>query len=52
MREYMVAAARAPRGEPANIQFTLLEKQYHKRANWLFAGSLRAGQRVNEPLPS
>ena len=22
-----------------------LEKQFHNRANWLFAGSLRAGQR-------
>jgi len=32
MREYIVAAARAPRGEPANIQFDLLEKQFHNRA--------------------
>jgi len=32
MREYIVAAARAPRGEPANIQFDLLEKQFHKRS--------------------
>ncbi|MFM0572955.1 transposase domain-containing protein, partial [Paraburkholderia caledonica] len=24
----------------------LLEKQFHKRTNWLFAGSLRAGQRA------
>jgi hypothetical protein len=46
MREYIVAAARAPRGEPANNQFDLLEKQFHKRANWMFAGSLRAGQRA------
>jgi hypothetical protein len=30
MSEYIVAAARAPRGEPANIQFFRLEKQFHK----------------------
>ena len=46
MSEYILAAARAPRGEPANIQFLLLCRVLHKRANWLFAGSLRAGQRA------
>jgi hypothetical protein len=30
--EYMVAVARAPRGEPANVQLALLEKHFGKRA--------------------
>ena len=43
----MIAAARWPaRRLPANSQFLRLCKGWHKRKNWLFAGSLRAGQRA------
>jgi transposase len=43
----MMLAARWPaRREPANNQFDLLCMAVHKRSNWLFAGSLRAGQRA------
>jgi transposase len=40
-------AARCPaRRDPAKSQFFLLCMAVHKRKNWMFAGSLRAGQRA------
>jgi transposase len=43
----MMTAARCPaRNDPAKSQFFLLCMAMHKRSNWLFAGSLRAGQRA------
>ena len=43
----MTAAARFPaRNDPANNQLARLSKYFDNRANWLFAGSLRAGQRA------
>jgi hypothetical protein len=55
MSEYIVAAARAPRGEPANIQFDLLEKQFHKRSYRYFVvmeSSIRmAGADTCETMP-
>ncbi len=42
----MIVALRWPdRKLPANSQFLRLCKSSHKRKNWLFAGSLRSGQR-------
>ena len=35
-----------PRREPEKIQHRRLCKYMDKRSNWLFAGSLRAGQRA------
>jgi transposase len=43
----MMTAARCPaRSDPAKSQFDLLCMAIHKRRNWLFAGSLRVGQRA------
>jgi len=43
----MIAAARLPaRSEPAKSQFFLLCRVQHNRNSWLFAGSLREGQRA------
>jgi len=43
----MIAAARCPaRRLPANNQLFRSWKDLHERNNWLFAGSLRAGQRA------
>jgi hypothetical protein len=49
-REYIVAAARAPRGEPAKVQFALLPKCFSKRAYRQFVvieGSTRELPMVN-----
>lgn len=43
----MIAAARCPaRRLPANSQFSFLCKGWHKKKNWLFAGSEAAGRRA------
>ena len=43
----MTVAARCPaRRDPANSQLLRLWKYFHKRKNWLFCGSLRAGERA------
>jgi transposase len=43
----MTVAARWPaRNDPANSQLFRLCMAVHNRNNWLFAGSLRAGQRA------
>src|ERR1700742_3840173 len=46
MRLMMLAARWPARSDPQNNQFFRLWKAMHKRANWLFAGSLRAGKRA------
>ena len=43
----MTAAARCPAlSDPAKSQLARLSKYFDNRANWLFAGSLRAGKRA------
>ena len=41
-----MALAFAPATVSLNIHEDLLEKQFHNRSNWLFAGFLRASQRA------